>query len=143
MLTSKNQALLLTKVKKEDGFTLVELITVMVIITILVGIAVAVYSDVSRKPANEAHNANTRTLISAVHMVFSEHGSDCFGVKDDGDKFLVWGKDNNDSAEGDDGPGWQDYLQEWPTVPPESDCDGDYEVHLEYPGPKVIVKTTE
>ncbi len=68
----------ITKLKGERGFSLVELLTVMVIITILVGIAVAIFSDVSEKPANEAHYANVRTIISAMHMALSDHGAEAF-----------------------------------------------------------------
>jgi prepilin-type N-terminal cleavage/methylation domain-containing protein len=121
----------------EKGFSMIELMTVMIIISILVGIAVAVYSDVSKKPANEAHNANVRTLISCMHMALSDHGADAFGGLDE-DK-PVWHKSSRfDNSE--DVPCWTNYLQEWPVVPAESGFAGDYEVYLDYPGPSVRVE---
>lgn len=69
------------KFNNEGGFSLVELVTVMVILDILVGIAVAIYSDVSERPANKAHYANVRTIISAMHMALSDHGADAFGKR--------------------------------------------------------------
>lgn len=122
-------------IKDESGFSLVELVTVMVIILILVGIAVAVYSDVSRRPANEAHNANVRTIISAMHMALSDHGADAF--KDENNP--VWSKDSENNGESNI-PCWTAYLQEWPVVPAESDYTGDYCVYLDYPGPSVRVE---
>ncbi len=122
-------------IKDESGFSLVELVTVMVIILILVGIAVAVYSDVSRRPANEAHNANVRTIISAMHMALSDHGADAF--KDENNP--VWSKDSGGNGESNI-PCWTDYLQEWPTVPKESEYSGDYIVNLDYSGSSVKVE---
>ena len=122
----------ITKLKGERGFSLVELLTVMVIITILVGIAVAIFSDVSEKPANEAHYANVRTIISAMHMALSDHGAEAF--KDE--EYPVWSKNSPSNA---NLPCWSGYLQEWPTVPKESEYSGDYVVNLDYSGSSVKV----
>ncbi len=131
------------KLTDEDGFTLVELITVVVIIGVMVAIAVAIYSDISRKPANEAHNANQRTLVSAMHMAFTSHGTEWFnGV--DGTKELVWEESNRETGVfGGKSPGWGSFLAEWPEVPKESSAyieNVEYKVYLESPGPKVIVE---
>ncbi len=64
--------------KGEKGFSLVGLITVMVIITILVAIAVTILSDVSEKPANEVNYANERNIISTMHMALFDHGAEAF-----------------------------------------------------------------
>ena len=122
--------------KGEKGFSLIELLTVMVIITILVGIAVAIFSDASEKPANEVHYANERTIISAMHMALSDHGSEAF--MDEENNNPVWSKNkpNNSSV-----PCWSGYLQEWPSVPEESKYsdDGDYVVYLDFSGSPVKV----
>jgi len=129
-----------TILKSEQGFSLIELMTVMIILSILVAIAVAVYSDVSKTPANEAHNANVRTLISAMHLALSDHGADAFIGLDENGSVKAWHENSPNSNE-EDYPCWTAYLQEWPVVPDESDYSGDYYLYLDYPGPSVIVKT--
>lgn len=131
----------LGKLTDEDGFTLDELIAVVVITSILFAIAVTIYSDVSRKPANEAHKANQRTLISAVHMAFTKYSNDCFTINVE-TKTLVWGKINKFSAATQtDEPGWDGFLSEWPEVPSGAEdysAGVEYKVYLEMPGPKII-----
>lgn len=121
-------------IKDESGFSLVELVTVMVIIAILVGIAVAIFSDVSERPANEAHYANERTIISAMHMALADHGADAFPGEND----KVWHIGSPNSSENDI-PCWTKYLQEWPTVPKESEYSGEYVVNLDHSGSSVKV----
>lgn len=123
-------------VNTENGFSLIELMTVMIIISILVGIAVAIYSDVSKKPAEEAHNANMRTLISAMQMALTDHGTDSFTIVN-GDP--VWFKDSHEKNDNNN-PCWTNYLQDWPKVPQELVISGEYAVFLEDPGPSIKIK---
>lgn len=64
----------LTKMRNKKGFTLVELMVVVVIIGILVAIAVPVYNGVQSSARVSAHNANVRTLEGAAALYISENG---------------------------------------------------------------------
>ena len=54
--------------KKQEGFTLVELMIVVVILGILAGIGVQQYTTVQERAKGAAHNANLRIISSAVDM---------------------------------------------------------------------------
>ena len=58
--------------KNEKGFTLVELMVVVVIIGILVAIAIPLYSGIQESARERAHEANMRTLHGAGAMHVSE-----------------------------------------------------------------------
>ncbi len=59
--------------KEEKGFTLVELMVVVVIIAVLVAIAIPIYSGIQRSAAESAHDANVRTLKGAASIWHAEH----------------------------------------------------------------------
>ncbi len=50
------------KLKLNQGFTLVELVIASVVLAVLVGIAVPLYSHVTLTAADRAHNANVRQI---------------------------------------------------------------------------------
>ena len=58
--------------KKEKGFTLVELMVVILIIAILVAIAIPVYNTARTSAKNKACKGNLRTLDGAVQTVHSD-----------------------------------------------------------------------
>jgi prepilin-type N-terminal cleavage/methylation domain-containing protein len=72
-----------SKMQNEKGFTLVELMVVVVILGILVAIAVPVYNSVTLKAAYSAHDANLRTLDGAIMLYQTNHdGADPSQISD-------------------------------------------------------------
>ncbi len=61
--------------KKEEGFTLVELMIVVVIIGILVAIGMVMFGDIGDDAAQTAHEANLRTIDGAVMLYRAGEGS--------------------------------------------------------------------
>lgn len=64
------------KLKNQKGFTLVELMVVVVIIGILVAIIIPIYNRVQDNAAMKSHEANLRTIDGAISMYVAEEGTD-------------------------------------------------------------------
>lgn len=93
-----------SKMQNQKGFTLVELMVVVVILGILVAIAVPVYNSTQLKAKVNAHNANVRTIESAATMYIVDNP----GVA----------VDINATAAATPAPGvMATYLQSWPSNP--------------------------
>lgn len=116
----------ITKKQEESGYTLVELLVVIVVIGILVGIGTRQFNEVQRRAANDVHNANVRILTGVMQMAF-----------------IVWGVPDEPLPEGEEAKwdkdkeewlidetfqrGWGEWLESWPKVPKRSDAYGNGE----------------
>ena len=74
--------------KKQEGFTLVELMVAVVILGILAGIGVQQYGRIQRDAKIAAHNANVRIITNAANMYIMMHDEAPESVQDLADKFL-------------------------------------------------------
>ncbi len=89
------------------GFTLVELMVVLLIIGVLVAIAIPIFNNAQKDAANRAHAANMRTLLGAAQQALAVEG-----VPDDE---VTW--DSKTSTGTNATHKASDYITEWPDVP--------------------------
>ena len=87
-----------SKMQNQKGFTLVELMVVVVILGILVAIAVPVYNSVTEKAEKSAIQANLRTIDGAIMAYGANH-----------DGAIPTAENLTAAADA--------YIQEWPTKP--------------------------
>ena len=91
------------RTNNQKGFTLVELMVVVVIIGVLVAIAVPIYNNVSEKSKLNAHLANIRTIEGAIESYRAANDNVALTTIDvtaDGTGVLA-----------------PNYIREWPTKP--------------------------
>lgn len=114
------------RLNNKKGFTLIELIVVIAILAILALIAIPRMGAFRSKAGVSTHNANVRSLESAVTMYMAEKGK----LPDD----FKW--------DGSDNQGWNEYLAEWPNVPNGIDIpegqDG-YKIELDDNGKDIVI----
>jgi len=61
--------------RKDEGFTLVELLVVVVIIGVLVAIAIPMYGSYRKGAANKSAQSDVRGGITAVEQYYAENGN--------------------------------------------------------------------
>lgn len=92
--------------KKQEGFTLVELMIVVVILGILAGIGVQQYGNIQERARQAAHAANKKVLTNAANMWLIMN--DGFKENPEAEK-VVFQREDNDLV--------PEYVDEWPTNP--------------------------
>lgn len=137
------------KVKRNEGFTLIELVIVVAIIGILVAIAMPRMVQARKNAAVGAHNANVRTLEGAGLMYMAEKGDSAAGDTTDFSFFILstsfsLGKaaaddDDKDDKTVDITDKVKPYIQDWPKVPALVKDGGKYTVKIAEDGSGVEV----
>lgn len=74
--------------KNQKGFTLVELMVVVVIIGVLVAIAIPVYNEVQDKAKRNAEEANIKIIESAIQVYLTTDEGSLDAIEQEGLKVL-------------------------------------------------------
>lgn len=111
--------------KKQEGFTLVELMVAVVILGILAGIGVQQYGRIQRDAKIAAHNANVRIITNAANMYIMMHGEAPESVDDLAPEFL-----QEPVPKPPEGLNYGDGVDSYTlsVTPPEEDSDGTWRV---------------
>lgn len=95
--------------KKQEGFTLVELMIVVVILGILAGIGVQQYGNIQERARKAADEANRKVLTNAANMwLIMKGGFEEDPEAEDPNVVVFTGEDNDLVPE---------YVDEWPMNP--------------------------
>lgn len=91
--------------KKQEGFTLVELMIVVVILGILAGIGVQQYGNIQERAKKAADDANKKVLTNAANMWLIMNG----GFEGENEATKTFEGEKNELV--------PDYVDEWPMNP--------------------------
>lgn len=91
--------------KKQEGFTLVELMIVVVILGILAGIGVQQYGNIQKRAKDAADAANRKVLTNAANMWLIMNG----GFEGENEATKTFEGEKNELV--------PDYVDEWPMNP--------------------------
>jgi type IV pilus assembly protein PilA len=97
--------------KKQEGFTLVELMIVVVILGILAGIGVQQYGNIQERAKKAADEANRKVLTNAANMWLIMNG----GFDGENEATKTFDGEENELV--------PDYVDEWPRNPYTNDKD--------------------
>ena len=103
----------------KKGFTIVEMLTVIVIIMVLVAVSYPLYASARRQAREAAFNANVRSLQQAGEMHIIDGGKDAIWSAEGGQKAGETISGVHES--------WYRYMNMWPVNPLDS---GDYVVEI-------------
>lgn len=107
--------------QEEQGFTLVELLVVVVILGILAGVGIQQYGNIQEKARESAHQANIKVLTSAAQMYAM--------LEDTIEDKITKPKITNPGEDDSEHPLVPNYLAEWPESPWGTDGT-DYEITI-------------
>lgn len=102
------------------GFTLVEMLVVILVLGVMIGIGIQNFSPVLERAGNTVHNMNVTVLRNAGRTALLLEGTPS--------EVITW--DSIESSAGDDYKA-ADYLEDWPNIPSYAQVVGEsYEVTL-------------
>src|SRR5690606_35509923 len=70
-----NECIKLTSTQKRSGFTIVELLIVIVVIAILAAISVVAYTGVQARAKDSQRHQDIKIIAKALEMYYIDHGS--------------------------------------------------------------------
>ena len=114
------------KLFNRRGFTLVEVLTTVIIIMTLIAVAIPMYHDARTQARQTAHNANVRQLEQVATLYIMGGGTTAIWASEAGQ---VAGETVAGTHEA-----WYPYLTEWPECP----FDGTYVVEIDKVGGVVV-----
>lgn len=85
------------KIMNKKGFSLVELMIVVVIMGILIAVAIPLYGTITTNAKNKTCDSNVTAIESAAVVYYTEHGAAAESIDDltfeGGEPVCPWGED--------------------------------------------------